>query len=172
MFQINQNNQVLLSRGQAATYKRTVCRDDKYFSPYILPPAYNNMRIRLVIKATKNDKDPVLEYEGAIPADFPKFKTQVIQDVNDIPSTPEDGVLYRLYNNAENKYEYFYYVNGVVHNVYNFVVAIDIPSIDTIKLKPATYYYTLELIHRDDSGEIDFKDVWITPTEWMIGGSY
>lgn len=171
MFKITNNNQVYLSRGEAATYVRSVRQNDKYFSPYILAAGLIEPRIKLSIKSNKNDKKDVLTYEGIIGDEVPRFTSQIILDVSDVPSEPQENVLYRFYDSTKDKYTYSYYTNGEWKN-YNFVVRIEIPSTDTLALRPATYYYDLSLITRDADNNIEFKEVWIQPTEFIIGGSF
>ena len=171
MFKITNNNQVYLSRGETATYVRSVRQSDKYSSPYILPAGLIEPRIKLSIKSNKNDKKDILTYEGIIGDEVPRFVSKIILDVTDIPAKPQENVLYRLYNSETDKYTYSYYRDGSWRN-YNFVIRIEIPASDTADLRPATYYYDLSLITRDRNGDIEYKEVWIQPTEFIIGGSF
>lgn len=177
MFRIGLNNQVNQSRGQSAVYQRAICRNDRYLTPYILPPSLKNYnpKIRLIIKANRNDNTPVLGYEGEIADSVHWFDTQQVIELEDITKADKTkNVLYRFYNNATQKYEFGYFASptDTEPTLYNFLVNVTIDAEDTLNLTPATYYYTLELVTTDEEGNVDYKDVWISPTEWTIGGSY
>jgi len=55
---------------------------------------------------------------------------------------------------------------------YKCILRFDIQSEDTQKLRPATYYYDISLVANTTSDNSDYKEVWLEPTEFVIGGSY
>ena len=55
--------------------------------------------------------------------------------------------------------------------LYTCVFRLDIQSDDTKKLRPATYYYDISMVAKTGD-DIDYKEVWLEPTEFIIGGSY
>ncbi len=229
MFQIK-NNIVYLTRGEDAVYTRSIRRADKYYSPYVLTNGLKNPKIRMTIKANKNDKEPLLNYEGFIGSEIPKFDSQVILNVNPpLPTQDIKNQVYRitLRNAVTDKPEYTYHyykttpdmvgvidetktsysvdwlktVGGVtivpkenflyavddtlyiwdgekyyeatgLWETYELLIRIPISSEDTVNLTPGTYYYDIALITRDDNDNIDYSNTWLTPTEFIIGGSY
>ena len=182
MFKIATNNQVYLSKGQSAVYIRSMRVNDKYMSPYIMPKGLLNPKIRFAIKSNKNDSKYVLEYEGSVGSEIHRFSSKLIEDITDYPTTNIKNVLYRIKDNSSGEYNYQYYngsyTNGIATDTYNadkwtnydFIIRIAISSSDTEKLRPATYYYDISLV--DISGEdVVYKDVFLKPTEFVIGGS-
>lgn len=173
MFQIK-NNQVYITRGEDAVYTRSVKRADKYHSPYIISEGLENLRIRFSVKANKNDKDPVLEYEGSLSDEVPRFRSQVIIDLG-TGAFPEDDIQNQVYRkiefeNERPKYKYYYFKDGE-WKTYELIIRIPFSTNDTKKLTPGTYYYDIALISRDSEGEIEYSDQWLIPTEFIIGGS-
>lgn len=179
MFQIK-NNVITISRGEDAVYSRIIKRNDKYKSPYIISNGLINPRIRMTIKANKNDKEPILNYEFEIGDEVPRFSTQEITEIvadamGDItyPATPEN-VVYRIKlfdDYGRPKYEYHYY-DGTEWKNYNIKLNVVITSDDTATLTPGTYYYDIALITRDAEDKIEYSEEWLTPTEFIIGGSF
>lgn len=165
-----------LTRGEDAVYTRSVRRADKYYSPFIISNGLVKPKIRMTIKANKNDKEPLLNYEGYIGDDIPRFDSQVILDVEaPLPTTDIKNQVYRitLRNEVTDKPEYTYhYYDGTEWQNYELLIRIPITSDDTINLSPGTYYYDIALITRDENDKIEYSNTWITPTEFIIGGSY
>ena len=175
MFQIK-NNIVYLTRGEDAVYTRSIRRADKYYSPYVIAKGLKNPKIRMTIKANKNDKEPLLNYEGFIGSEIPTFDSQVSLNIEPpLPTQDIKNQVYRitLRNEVTDKPEYTYhYYDGKEWQNYELIIRIPINSEDTINLTPGTYYYDIALITRDENGEINYSNTWLTPTEFIIGGSY
>lgn len=181
MFKIK-NNAVYLSRGEDAVYERAIIRGDRYATPYILKRNIVGPRVRLTVKTTKNAKDSILFYECKLGDEIPRFVTQKVIDYvrtesEPHPSHPQAYTLYRMitydtYHRAKFSYEYH---DGTQWHEYAFTIRIVIDHEDTVNLVAATYYYDIALITRkndSDTGEIDYSEQWLEPTEFVIGGSF
>lgn len=186
MFQIK-NNIVYLTRGEDAVYARAIRRRDKYNSPFIISNGLKNPKIRFTIKANKNDKNYILKYEGFIGKDIPTFDSQAIIDITEYPADIAEikRQVYRMTlvdsTTKKKTYTYHYYDGELGENVgynygnwknYELIIRIPFQSDDTKNLTPATYYYDIALITRDNDNNIEFSNTLLTPTEFIIGGSY
>ena len=221
------NNIVYLTRGDDGVYARSIRRNDKYKSPYVISNGLIKPKIRMTIKSNKNDVNPILEYEGDVGIMVPTFDTQAIEDITDYPTNPENKV-YRItlrdnYNRPTYEYHYYrttpdivgvaddtktpysadwlktikgativpeenvlYTVNSTLYawdgekyyevtglwETYDLILKVVISADDTKNLVAGTYYYDIALITRENGvGDIEYSDTWLTPTEFIIGGS-
>ena len=166
MFKI-QRNQVFLSRGESAVYAREITLDDKYRTPYMLLASYDEPKVSVKLKANKNDKEAIVEWINNIGDELPRFTTKNVVNIDSTTEVEDEGVLYRL--KEDGKYTYYYLKDGEP-TIYRCVLRFTIQSSDTQKLRPATYFYSITFLAGTE--ENDYKEVWLEPTEFIIGGSY
>ena len=85
---------------------------------------------------------------------------------------PEENVLYTV-NSTLYAWdgEKYYEVTGL-WETYDLILKVVISADDTKNLVAGTYYYDIALITRENGvGDIEYSDTWLTPTEFIIGGS-